>query len=381
MLIAGLLVSSQTGELLSRSVRSTLRCMSTLHETVQAVVFKAAALRAAGPAANEANTKAHLIEPILRALDWNLDDFAEVDREFKVFDGTFLDYALRVDGAPKLFVEAKALGKSLSDKQFIAQTVNYANNEGVVWCVLTNGLLFHVYKSNGPVVMDRKLLFEVDLQEAATPHGLTDVVASLESLRRGAVAEGQLDQWGESVFADVRIRQALAKVAVDPPKALLDAVGKAVDGPAMAPSRLRGSVMRLLDQLSAASTGNGALVGSPPLQTLGKADHEAQSPKASGSGAKKTFDVQHHTAKKPAAIRRPIRADRRLRHVPRARRFSPADKDVHRILRWEAIIRDRRTSKGQGLRVPFYSPRWCKSVGCAGATGCDWHRSLWHGRH
>jgi predicted type IV restriction endonuclease len=43
-----------------------------------------------------------------------------------------LDYALRIDGKPRLFVEAKALNKSLDDKAFIAQTVNYANNEGVL---------------------------------------------------------------------------------------------------------------------------------------------------------------------------------------------------------------------------------------------------------
>ena len=48
--------------------------------------------------ANEANTKHHAIEPVLSALGWHLDDFSEVDREYKVYDGTFLDYALRTDG-------------------------------------------------------------------------------------------------------------------------------------------------------------------------------------------------------------------------------------------------------------------------------------------
>lgn len=47
--------------------------------------------------------------------------------------------------------------KKLDDKQFVAQTVNYANNDGVVWCVLTNGLTYRVYKTNEPVAMDQKL--------------------------------------------------------------------------------------------------------------------------------------------------------------------------------------------------------------------------------
>jgi len=280
--------------------------MAALPDVVQSVIAKAAALKAAGAAANEANTKAHLIEPILRALDWNMDDFSEVDREFKVFDGTFLDYALRVDGSPKLFVEAKVLGKSLADKQFIAQTVNYANNEGVVWCVLTNGLLFHVYKSNEPVVMDRKLLFEVDLGEAETSHGLSTVVSSLETLRRGAVTAGKLDEWGETVFADVRVRQALSKLSRDPPRSLIQSVASALEGPPMDPRRLRTSLMRLLDQLSVAASDDGALVGSPPPPPsppqLPPSVPPTGSTATSSALPKKSYDVQHHTAKKPVAI-------------------------------------------------------------------------------
>jgi hypothetical protein len=83
----------------------------------------------------------------------------------KVFDGTFLDYALKLDGAPRLYVGAKGINENLGDAKFIAQTVNYANNDGVLWCVLTNGTRVAVYKTNEPVAMDRKLLFELDLTD------------------------------------------------------------------------------------------------------------------------------------------------------------------------------------------------------------------------
>ena len=139
---------------------------ASLGNAVTSVLMTAQSLLEAGPGGKRANTKQHLIDPLVGALGWNVNDWKEVDREFKVFDGTFLDYALRIDGKPKVFIEAKAVGKSLADKGFIAQTVNYANNEGVVWCVLTNGLIYQVYKSNEPVPMDRKLLVEVDLREA-----------------------------------------------------------------------------------------------------------------------------------------------------------------------------------------------------------------------
>jgi len=250
-------------------------------------------------AANESNTKHHLIEPLLVALGWNLDDFDEVDREFRVFDGTYLDYALRVDGKPKLFVEAKALGKSLSDKQFIAQTVNYANNEGVIWCVLTNGLAYHIYKSNEPVPMERKLLFELDLTDATNVGDDHALVEALQILGRSSVKDGRLDAWGESVFVDMRTRAALAKLGKEPTAKFAAAVSGAIDGPMIEPKRLGASLARVLGDLT--STKSGALVGAPPQP----APSAAAGGKASalvGSPSKSTYPIGQHTASKPAAI-------------------------------------------------------------------------------
>jgi predicted type IV restriction endonuclease len=106
--------------------------MKSLDAAVVNVLQTAERMKASGAGGNEANTRAHLVDPILASLGWNLQDFEEVDREFRVYDGTFLDYALRIEGRPRLFVEAKALNKPLTDRAFIAQTVNYANNEGVI---------------------------------------------------------------------------------------------------------------------------------------------------------------------------------------------------------------------------------------------------------
>src|SRR5437763_16567715 len=133
-------------------------------EAISKLVEAAEALQASG-SGNEANTEALLIEPLMASLGWDPTDLGAVEREVKVFDGTFLDYALKSGGTPRLYVEAKGLHEQLDDNKFIAQTVNYANNDGVVWCVLTNGRRVRVYKTNEPVAMDRKLLFEVDLAD------------------------------------------------------------------------------------------------------------------------------------------------------------------------------------------------------------------------
>ena len=59
---------------------------------------------------NEQNTKATLIEPVLRALGWDLEDLEEVRREYKLKRRDRpVDCALLLVRTPRLLVEAKAL--------------------------------------------------------------------------------------------------------------------------------------------------------------------------------------------------------------------------------------------------------------------------------
>jgi hypothetical protein len=194
-----------------------------LADTLNVVLATAEKLRAS-TAANEANTKALLIEPLLGALGWNPADLDVVEREVKVFDGTYLDYALKVAGASRIYVEAKAIGGNVDDSKFIAQTVNYANNDGILWCVLTNGLRYRIYKTNEPVAMDQKLLFELDLTDAAEP--MSERARLLRLISREAVQDGSLDAFGDRMFTDTRVRKALADVAASPPAPFLAAVEK-----------------------------------------------------------------------------------------------------------------------------------------------------------
>jgi predicted transport protein len=235
-----------------------------------------------------------LIEPMLRALGWDTTDLSQVEREHRVFDNTSLDYALKIDGEPRLFVEAKGVAKDLSDRSFIAQAINYANNEGVLWCVLTNGLAYRVYKTNEPVGMEQKLLFEVDLEEASGD-GATEVAQSLELVGRQALIEGDLDLWGERVFTDVRIRQALADLVANPPKGFLGAVSDAVGAPEVSPEALQESLARVLDVASIVAPGRAG--GGRSRGKSSKAVARGKfAPKA------KEFDLAHHLGNLPAGI-------------------------------------------------------------------------------
>ena len=85
-------------------------------DTGQKLLTAAEKLQASG--GNEANTKALLIEPLLAALDWDTADLDQVEREHRVLDGTAVDYALKIEGDPRLFVEAKVDKKSIGMDSF-----------------------------------------------------------------------------------------------------------------------------------------------------------------------------------------------------------------------------------------------------------------------
>lgn len=255
--------------------------------TVEKLLDTATKLKSSG--GNEANTKALLIEPLLAELGWNTADLDQVEREYRVFDGTSLDYALKIAGEPRLFVEAKAVGKKLDDKAFISQTVNYANNEGVVWCVLTNGLAYRIYKTNEPVAMDEKLLFEVDLGEAGEATG-SEVSKSLQLISRDSLEGGSLETWGEQVFVDKRVRGALVSLAKKPPADLLSVVGKALGKPVVSAERLQESLARILDVEQGASA--------PTPVGPGGSAKQAKKPGPTG----KDYSLSHHLSGKPAAV-------------------------------------------------------------------------------
>jgi predicted transport protein len=180
---------------------------------------------------NEENTAVVLIEPILAALGLDLTDLASVDRQFRVYDGTRLDYALKINAKASLFVEVKGLAQSLDDPKFVAQTVNYANNEGVLWCVLTNGVVYRVYKTNEPVTMTEKLMFEVDLRNIQDEPSRSATLASLMLISRSSLIEGRLDATAELVFTGGAVRAALESLLAKPTGAFRASIEKAVGLP------------------------------------------------------------------------------------------------------------------------------------------------------
>jgi predicted transport protein len=158
----------------------------------------------------------------------------------------------------------------------------------VLWCVLTNGLAYRVYKTNEPVGMEEKLLFEVDLGEASEGAS-SEVASSLQLISRNALGTGTLESWGDQVFTDKRVRSALIGLAKKPPAELVSVLEKAIGKPEVQADRLQESLARILDVAD----------GTPPVPSTlgGKQPKPPQEP----PGPKKEFSLDHHLAGKPAA--------------------------------------------------------------------------------
>jgi type I restriction-modification system DNA methylase subunit len=92
---------------------------------------------ASGKKYNEENTKNVFIRPLFKALGWDVDDSDEVNAEERVSRGR-VDYAFRISGVLKFFLEAKPLRADLMKPEWAEQAIGYAYHKACTWAILTN---------------------------------------------------------------------------------------------------------------------------------------------------------------------------------------------------------------------------------------------------
>lgn len=84
---------------------------------------------------NEQQTKDHFIRPLFEALGWDFEQ--EVWPETDV-SGKRVDYAFKIDGITKFYIEAKAIPVNLDEERWAEQAINYSWHKSVPWVVLTD---------------------------------------------------------------------------------------------------------------------------------------------------------------------------------------------------------------------------------------------------
>ena len=113
----------------------------------------------------ETRTRQALIDPMLRALGWDVEDPKSVELEYKVNQDR-LDYALGGSERPIAVIEAKALGKSLDEKETM-QVLNYANSAGIPYMALTNGDHWRMLEVFKQAPIEKRVLMEFCLSQDA----------------------------------------------------------------------------------------------------------------------------------------------------------------------------------------------------------------------
>ena len=107
---------------------------------------------------NESDTVT-IIKDVLAEV-FGYDKYTEITSEFSI-RGTFVDLAIKLDGALQMLIEVKAIGLELKDSH-TKQAVDYAANQGIEWVALTNGDNWHVYKITFGQPIGQELVFEFD---------------------------------------------------------------------------------------------------------------------------------------------------------------------------------------------------------------------------
>jgi len=193
-----------------------------------------------GQAIGEENTKTALIDPVLRALGWDLEDLDEVRHEYRRKPGDNpVDYALLLLRTPRLFVEAKALGENLVDHRWAGQFIGYAGVAGVEWVAVTDGNEWCIYNAHATVPIEEKLFRRVVIG-ADEPGAAT----TLSLLSKGQLQDNQIDALWKSDFVDRQVRDALGHLfGPEPERALVRLIRS--KAPALSPAEVRASLGRV----------------------------------------------------------------------------------------------------------------------------------------
>jgi hypothetical protein len=153
--------------------------------------------------ANEADT-VKIITDMLSEI-FGYDKYSEITSE-KAIRGTFCDLAIKVNDVTQSLIEAKAIYQDLKEG-FVKQAVDYASNDkdGIDWVVLTNGVIWRVYKVIYSKPVDHELVVEIKFLEL--DHRNSDDVEMLFLYTK--------ESWSKSALSDFyEKKQALSRFTI-----------------------------------------------------------------------------------------------------------------------------------------------------------------------
>lgn len=91
---------------------------------------------------NESDTVTIITDCLAEIFGFN--KYTEITSEYCI-RGTFCDLAAKADGSVKFLIEVKAIGVDLKTLH-MRQAIGYGSQEGIQWVILTNGVIWKIYR-------------------------------------------------------------------------------------------------------------------------------------------------------------------------------------------------------------------------------------------
>ncbi len=154
------------------------------------------------PPCNESTTCEWVLYPILQEIGYSK---REIMSRIADSNGQFPDYTLLPETSHTWYLEAKDWNVLLQDK-FAQQSLNYANQNGRRWVVLTNGQVWRLYDNDIRGIAEDKLVTVAKIQSPDDAH------AFVQAISKNSIVSGGLERYA----SNVRLASALGAQLCDP---------------------------------------------------------------------------------------------------------------------------------------------------------------------
>jgi hypothetical protein len=158
---------------------------------------------------NESDTVVIIADMLADILGYK--KYVEITTEFAI-RSTYVDLAVKVGQELRFLIEAKAVGVALKDFH-IKQAIDYGANQGVEWVILTNGIVWQIYKIQFRQPVDKLLIYEVDLLSVNSKN--IQVIESFGNLSREGFTSSSMAVFCQQQQATSKF--SLAAIILSPP--------------------------------------------------------------------------------------------------------------------------------------------------------------------
>lgn len=158
---------------------------------------------------NECDTVT-IVKDVLASV-MGFDKYEEITSEYAI-RGTYCDLATKLDGAVRYLIEVKAIGLALKENH-LRQVVSYGSSLGVPWVVLTNGIIWEVYRIKFEQPVSHEFVFGFDFSQLSIRK--SDDVERLFLLCREGVQKSAIDDF--HAFTQIVNRFTIAAIISSEP--------------------------------------------------------------------------------------------------------------------------------------------------------------------